>query len=215
VYKEKYNLANEFKDLTCIKFSYKHWNKLRHNAFHKWYALMEFNRQFAFKRALYIDNDTFFNKNPDHLFNDYPDPEVFYGVRYNWLDLDIVQKQIGMKAPSLNSGQYIISKQVIQNLGVDFLNDLYKEYFKFQLLTQQYKPQDTHGVKWLGEELAATKVLENKNISIHEFLDKDVAIGVAKKTTTLSHYYSCNTVNTLPVEYWSEFTYNRNCNLSP
>ena len=211
VYKEKYNLTRDFKNLICVKFKYKEWDKTE-TAFHKWHALMAFSKNFAFNRVLCIDNDTVFNKNPEHLFTHYSDPNVFYGVRYKWLDLDPVQKQIGMKGPSLNTGQYIISRQIINSLGVDFLNDLLREYYKFQLLTSQYQPENKNSIKWLGEEQAATKVLENKNILIEQLSDEHVTISKIQKTSTLCHYYSCNTKKIIPVEYWSEFTKNRNDN---
>ena len=184
VYKKIYNLSQDFKKLICVNFKYNNFN---------------------FDRILCVDNDTFFTKNPEHLFYDYPDVNKFYGIKYQY---DTICEKIGLIDACLNTGQFLVSKKILNTLNKNFLENLLKEYIDTLIITNKTEPERADHMIWLGEEYAITKILQNNDVLIEEFSDDHVKISTIGNEATLYHYYSSNTKLAVPQDYWSVYTKN-------
>jgi hypothetical protein len=206
IFKEKYNLVADFPKLIIVKFKYNKFLKIASKAaFHKWQCVKEFNERFSYDQILCVDNDTIFNKNPEYLFNQYSNLNAFYGVQYQY---DNICEKIELLESCLNTGQFIISKNIINALKFNFLEKLLKEYFNVLCVTNKHEPEKADHMIWLGEEYAITKLLQDIDAPIIQFDYNDVQISTTGTEATLYHYYSSNTKNAVPEQYWSNYTLN-------
>jgi hypothetical protein len=206
VYKKKYNLLQDFNKLIYVNFKYNNFLKTTTKAaFHKWNAVKYFNDNFSFDKILCVDNDTIFTKNPSYFFEKYFDSNLFYGIKYEY---DSICEKIGLIESCINTGQFLISKNILNHLNKNFLQNLLKEYIEVLITTNKTEPERADHMIWLGEEYAITKLLQNNDITIQEFSDTDVRISTIGNDATLYHYYSSNTKIAVPQEYWSTYTKN-------
>jgi len=208
LYKKKYSLK-KFSNLVCVRANYdENIIKKTKCAFHKWYYLKLFYDKFKFNRVLCVDNDTIFNKNPEIIFNENSDLDVFYGKQYRWND-DLIKEKLNMEAQCLNTGQFLVSSKIMQVLGDKFLEDVLENYFLTLKITNEFKKDLAGHMIWIGEEYAITKTLEEKKIKIINLSDKYATYSGVNKKPVFCHYYSCNTRNAVPEEYWSIHTSER------
>lgn len=207
-FKGKYNLE-DFKNLTCVNFSYDENIKNKTKcAFHKWDALKVFSKRVKFNRVLCVDNDTIFNFNPRIIFEENTDLNSFYGKQYYFKD-DIIKEKLKLKAQCLNTGQFMVSKEVMNILGENFLDDVLENYFLTLKITNQFKKELSGHMVWVGEEYAMTKTLEDKKIPIINLSDKYAIYSRKDEKSVLCHYYSGNTKKVVPKKYWSKYTSDR------
>lgn len=209
-YLNNYNAVRDFDFVFFTKFKYDSYLKILTPAsFQKWQSLKIFNRSYDYDSVLYVDNDTFFNRNPKELFEKYKEENIFYSKQYDKTK-NLFYEKINLATASINSGQFLLNKKIIDKLDQQnlFLQNITKEYFKILISTMEYKPKMVPQMYWIGEEYAVTKILESYVIPIKQFDDIDCKFGTVDRTTVFSHYYSANTKNAIPEKYWSNYTKN-------
>ena len=206
-YKNQYNIVKDFDFVLPIKFKYDNFLKTTtKGAYHKWQTATLFNKNIFFEQVLCVDNDTIFNRDPTPLFEKYNNKDVFYGKQYGPSEYDSIKNNLEINNYILNTGQFILSKAVLNKLGDNFLPNLLKEYIDVLRVTNKIQPEAENHMYWLGEEFAITKLLEQNNIPIISMDWFDSNYGVVDYDTTVCHYYSKNTKKILPEKYWSNFT---------
>jgi hypothetical protein len=200
----KYDL--KFDNLEIVLFDAVADIRLEHQRYakwtsHKWENSFKALRSFNFDNILYVDTDTFFQKDPAFLFEKYGNKDLIYGkpdVSDRWTTI------FNARNGGMNDGTYVISKYMLKHENdllkarVDYVFDL-QEKFK----TTNDQEIKITGVQWVACQYGVSEYLLDINKPLQFFDENDVYIihimneyealpDIIKQNFTIVHYLNYN-----------------------
>lgn len=154
-------------------------NRLEHETYakwtsHKWQSAFHALEKYELDNILYIDTDTFFQKDPQLLFNKYGNRNAIVGkkdISEDWT------KVFDVKNGGMNDGQFLISKQMLQHK-----DELLKERVEYVLrLQEKFKESKDDnikitGIQWVSCQYAISEYLNKIGKPLEFFDESDVHI---------------------------------------
>lgn len=141
---------------------------------HKWVSSFRALREFGFDNILYVDTDTYFQKDPEYLFNKYGNTESIYGKA------DISDKWTSVfdaKNGGMNDGQYLLSKHVLK-YEKDILRERVEYVYKLQRKFKNHPDDEIRitGVQWVACQYGVSEYLYKIGNPLKWFDNEDVYI---------------------------------------
>jgi hypothetical protein len=167
---------------------------------HRWEKAIESVYEYKLDNVLYLDTDTVFHNDPQHLFDKYGSTEYLWARPDNSNDL-MAKVEVW---PGMNDGQFMLSKNVASK---DILTHMkfYVNHIlsknKDKLTKEEYK-----NLGWVSTQYSVWDYFQNKKNPIRHFDENEVMLSTepeAKNTDSLilHHYYTGNTKRFVPEEY--------------
>lgn len=192
------------------------WDKrLEHETYakwtsHKWQSSFHALEKYQLDNILYVDTDTFFQKDPELLFAKYGNRNAIVGkkdISEDWT------KVFDVKNGGMNDGQFLISKNMLKHK-----DELLKERVNYVLRLQEKFKESTDeylkitGIQWVSCQYAISEYLHSIGKPLEFFDEEDVHIvhkfdefkKLDKKILenfTLVHYLNYNTRFFCPPAY--------------
>lgn len=141
---------------------------------HKWQTSFRALREFGFDNILYVDTDTYFQKDPEYLFTKYGNTHSIYGkpdVSDRWTTV------FNAKNGGMNDGQFLLSKHVLK-YEKDILRERVDYVYKLQKKFKN-EPDDEiriTGVQWVSCQYAISEYLYKIGNPLKWFEEEDVYI---------------------------------------
>jgi hypothetical protein len=198
------DVINKFNDdnLEFIHFDLKFDKRLTGGIYtrwtaHKWPNTLDALKRFNFDNVLYLDTDTFFQKDPAHLF------EKYGNTHHVWGKTDVEKiwpERFELNHLGMNDGQQLLSRQT-----VEFLENLIttRDDLVYKMQEKYAGTEDEKlniAIQYIYGQYAVSEFLISINNPLTQFEDEDVLVVVDpnifdslpyKDDITLVHY--CNT----------------------
>jgi hypothetical protein len=198
-------LINSFNDnhLEFIQFDLKFDKRLTGGIYtkwtaHKWPNTLDALKRFDLDNVLYIDTDTFFQKDPAYLFSKYGNTHHVWGKS----DVEkIWPERFGLDYLGMNDGQQLLSKYTLP-----FLQDLINTRDDL-VYDMQEKHKDSNdeklyvAIQYIYGQYAVSEFLKSINNPLKHFDDDDVLVMIDpnlfdslsnKNEITLVHFCNIN-----------------------
>jgi hypothetical protein len=175
---------------------------------HKWPNAFHALEYFELDNVLYVDADTFWQRDPQELFDKYGNSEYIYakqdinGQEYSHL--------LELKAPPMNDGVNLLSKKVLK-YKEDLLDARIDKVLEWQNI-HQHNPDETIRedlIQWLSCQYAVSEHMYEIGNEIKFFDVSDVALEdeweemspSERREVAVMHYFNYNTEEYLPQMY--------------
>jgi hypothetical protein len=200
----KYDL--KFDNVEIVLFDAVADSRLQHQIYakwtsHKWENSFKALRTFNFDNVLYVDTDTFFQKDPAFMFEKYGNKDLIYGkpdVSDKWTSI------FNARNGGMNDGTYILSKHMLK-----YEKDLLKARVDYVFnLQESFKTIDIEeikitGIQWVACQYGVSEYLININKPLQFFDENDVYIihkmdeynvlpNSVKQSFAIVHYLNYN-----------------------
>lgn len=210
----KYNLRRDFPKLKIERIDYDY----DHTTAHKWLAIQNVIGA-GYDRVLYVDNDTFFSRDPSYLFKKYGKGRFW--IIYDRSDAGMLcEKVTGWRG--MNSGQFLFHAELLH----EYRDNLFELYIRereslLDKARQALEGEELKYFEWLSEQFAFHQFLLNNGIPIGELDTKtDFALSSVSITLdhsrehcsfekTVNHYMSPFSPLWLRKELWTDQTYSK------
>lgn len=213
-----FNIVRDFDNIQILQIEF----SAKHLAIQKWRAVETIFNKTNYNKVLYLDNDTFFSRNPKDFFTDFS--EDYFYFRPEWGDACYnIYGFYGM-----NSGQFFLSRKVFQQIPVNFIELIEKEIVRsYRLVLKANKlsykinevirenkkliksePINFISIKewrWSAEQFCSHKVLLDHGIQFELFPEGLFAVGAT--TVVVDHSKNPCEVITPIVHYFGGFSY--------
>lgn len=202
---EDMHILDHFKDknLEVILFNLQFDSRLKGNVYtrwtaHKWPNTLDALKRFNLDNVLYIDTDTFFQKDPEFLFLKYGNTPHVWGKS----DVEkIWPERFELNDLGMNDGQQLLSKHTLT-----FLEDLITTRDEL-VYKMQEKHKDTDdkklyvAIQYIYGQYAVSEFLKSINNPLRHFDDEDVLViidpnkfdnSLNKNDVALVHFCNIN-----------------------
>lgn len=139
---------------------------------HKWSSSFRALREYKFDNIMYVDTDTYFQKDPEYFFTKYGNTTSIYGrpdISDRWTTV------FGVTNGGMNDGQFLLSKHTLKHES-NILRERVEYVYKLQRKFKD-EPDDEiriTGVQWVSCQYAISEYLQKIGNPLKWFDDDDV-----------------------------------------